>query len=537
MYFVIIVYSIQLKYNNCIQYTPCSLQIETNSNLPMNESRVDRNSSLHVCPDCGKSFTRQSYLSCHMIAHRSPALECDACHRQFGRVDSLRRHRCPAASNSKSLCTDSNATPVAVRPRHMCPNCEKTYSRRETLLQHVVRHHQDLLDDNSGQRKAIEAHPCSVCRRVFASTLSLHNHEVLVHGGTALADSVGFSCGGCGRQFASQLNVDRHLCPNAPQQQGELMMCRQKQTTSSRTGDTKSRAVDINSHLCDVDDETTLPQRSVAEAVVPVKRCKCQFCGRTFSGSGWLHRHVAAAHADQVPMQSCDEVSSIVDQSVSGSQASRGHVCPVCGKSLSSVSNLNKHLLTHGPRRETCPECGRQYHQQATLRQHVRDVHAPPGSYAVECQMCGLRMRSRNSLYSHIARFHPPSSSSVPRHMCGICGRSFYQRGNLRKHEKTHQDHAPYVCPECPCRLRSAERLRRHQTWHKHGAQFPCADCRRCFVQPSDLRRHIAFRHSSTNSTYRCCYCGVCCRHYQVCYITLHMFSARPIQQPGPARQ
>jgi len=485
----------------------------------MNKSLVDSSSGLHVCPHCGKSFTRHSYLSCHITAHKSPALECAACYRQFGRVDSLRRHCCPAASNSKkSLFTNENATSSTVRLRHTCPNCEKTYSRRETLLQHVVRQHQELLDESIGQQKAIEAHPCSVCHRVFASSLSLHNHEVLIHGGTALVGSVGFSCGGCGRQFASQLNVDRHLCPNALQWQDHVDEPMLPRPTSRKLSDTQSYTVESNSNLCDDENEATVRQKFIAGTVV-VKKCTCQFCGRTFSGSGWLRRHVTATHSDQVPMPSCDEVSSAVDQSVRGSKASSGHVCPVCGKSLSSVGNLNKHLLTHGPRHETCPVCGRQFHQRATLRQHVQHVHAPPGSFAIECPTCGLRMRSRNSLYSHIARFHPPSLSSLPRHVCGMCGREFHQRGNLRKHEQTHRDDAPYVCQDCPRRLRTAERLKRHQTWHQQGAEFTCADCGHRFVQPSDLRRHIAFRHSPTNNTYRCCYCGVCCRHYQVCEV------------------
>lgn len=484
----------------------------------MNRSPSDSNSGLHVCTYCGKSFTRQSYLSCHVTAHRSPALGCDACHRQFGRVDSFRRHRCPAAnadaSNAMSLSAESNVTAVTARLRHACPSCQKTYSRRETLLQHVVRHHPELSDDSSGKQKSIEAHPCPICHRVFASALSLHNHEVLIHGGMALADSVGFTCGGCTRHFVSQLNVDRHLCPNAPQQQDnvEPMVRRLQQTTPRKLYNAKSDTLHSNSQHFDVGDEAVLPQQSVGDTAVD-KLCTCQFCGRTFSGSGWLRRHVTASHASEDLEQGCNEISSVIDHD---SHANLGHVCPVCGKSLSSVGNLNKHLLTHGPRHEMCPQCGRQFHQRATLRQHMRDVHAPPGTFAVACPTCGLRMRSRNSLYSHISRFHPSSVSSEPRHMCRTCGRKFHQRGNLRRHEQTHQQLAPYVCPDCPCRLRTAERLRRHQILHQHGAQFTCAECGHCFVQPSDLRRHITFRHSPTNNTYRCCYCGVCCRHYQV---------------------
>jgi len=104
----------------------------------------------------------------------------------------------------------------------------------------------------------------------------------------------------------------------------------------------------------------------------------------------------------------------------------------VCGRSLSSVGNLNKHLLIHSAAREACSLCARRFHARSSLRQHVRHAHAPPGCFAVACPACGRRMRSRNSLYAHVARFH--SSRPPPRHECQHCGRAFHQRGNLRKH-------------------------------------------------------------------------------------------------------
>jgi len=458
---------------------------------------VDSGSSggVHVCRYCGKSFMRRSYLLCHMAAHRSPALECDACHQQFGRVDSLRRHRCPAAVNvAASESTDDDSTEMICH-RHCCPRCDKSYSRRATLLQHVVQHHQELLTDDSG----IDAHPCSVCRRVFVSALSLHNHQLVIHGGlTSLHASDAGRC--------QSVDIKRHLCPTAAQQQ------QQQQDEAVERAKMPS-----DSHT----DETVSSQQQCADETreVPVKKCstKCELCGRTYSGSGWLRRHVITAH-------SCSN-------EVSQQQASACRVCPVCGKSLSSVGNLNKHLLTHTARRETCIACGRQFHQPAALRQHLRQVHAPPGSFAIQCPTCGLRMRSRNSLYAHAARFHTAAVSLG--HVCGICGRAFHHRGNLRKHERTHRGtDALYMCRDCPRRLRSAERLKWHeQMWHnkQQGARLTCADCGRGFVHTTHLRRHIAFRHSNNNNkTYRCCYCGVCCRHYQVqCSSTLLHFVLR----------
>jgi len=440
----------------------------------MIKSAVDTSSDsvhLHACSYCGKSFTRRSYLLCHVVAHRSPALECDACHRQFGRVDSLGRHRCPARTQS-----DVSSSESTTGRRHSCTHCHSTYSRRATLLQHLVRRHRQLLIDSS-----VDAHPCSACRGVFVSALSLHNHQVVRHGVASLS----------GAESSSQPHVDPSLCP-AQQDDDDALT-----STRDSHDDTDSQSV------------SAARRPSVSETR---STFTCQFCGRTFASSGWLGRHVRRAHVDHHDAD---------DAAVSRGCSEQSHVCHVCGKCLSSVGNLNKHLLTHDAPRHTCHDCGRQFHQPTSLRQHRCDVHAPAASFAVECRACGLRMRSRNSLYAHTARFHHASSQA--RHVCHVCGRAFHQRGNLVKHQRTHDD-SVYVCRDCPRRLRSAERLRRHERWHEHGAQLTCAHCTRSFVEPRDLRRHIAFRHSNDNKTYRCCYCGVCCRHYQVCSTTLNNF-------------
>ena len=97
--------------------------------------------------------------------------------------------------------------------------------------------------------------------------------------------------------------------------------------------------------------------------------------------------------------------------------------------------------------------------------------------------------------------------------------------GNLRKHERTHQStdsddsSGVYTCRECRRQLRSAAQLRRHTArchMPRGAARLTCAQCARSFMLPTDLRRHIAFTHTQHRTTYRCCYCGVCCRHYQV---------------------
>ena len=505
---------------------------------------ADRSSSsiVHVCHYCGKSFARRAYLLRHIAAHRSPSLKCAACRRQFGRADSLRRHRCRATITTAAAQL-SPPTEPASRRRHGCPRCEKTYTRRATLLQHVARVHRDAAES------VVDAHPCALCRRVFVSARSLDNHQLSIHAGESAAPP-GRPCARRGRRLASQSSVDRRRCPTNGRGNVEETATSTSRTHDDSRGDNlqiSDNRGDGVRHASHVDDDATASRQSAAPPPRPTPRtCRC--CGRAFSSAGWLRRHLNTAHAHQPshsplttdlsrtsdpsqisshsqtsdssqtndpsqigpsqlvvvlqaanvshhqassshdarvlyqttnvsestsdPLQSSDPSQTndrsrvaIVLQAVNGSsQASNAHaasvsyqttsvsesstsdpplpagggseagrrVCPVCGRSLSSVGNLNKHLLIHSAAREACSLCARRFHARSSLRQHVRHAHAPPGCFAVACPACGRRMRSRNSLYAHVARFH--SSRPPPRHECQHCGRAFHQRGNLRKH-------------------------------------------------------------------------------------------------------
>ena len=53
------------------------------------------------------------------------------------------------------------------------------------------------------------------------------------------------------------------------------------------------------------------------------------------------------------------------------------HKCESCGKSLSSTSNLKKHIHTvhEGHKDHKCESCGKSFSQAGNLKIHIRKVH------------------------------------------------------------------------------------------------------------------------------------------------------------------
>lgn len=105
-----------------------------------------------------------------------------------------------------------------------------------------------------------------------------------------------------------------------------------------------------------------------------------------------------------------------------------------CGKIFSDSMSLKKHLAAHGEKQFICPVegCGKKFLDKSKLRRHNL-VHS--GEKAYKCEICGKRFSLDFNLKTHL-RTH----TGLKPYICRFagCGKKFTQSSNLVAHEKVH---------------------------------------------------------------------------------------------------
>ncbi|XP_063078112.1 zinc finger protein 252-like isoform X2 [Engraulis encrasicolus] len=85
--------------------------------------------------------------------------------------------------------------------------------------------------------------------------------------------------------------------------------------------------------------------------------------------------------------------------SSSSTTGTKKHVCPVCGRSFSGSGDLNKHVRIHtGEKPYACTTCGKRFRRADHLQTHRR-VHTGEKPYV--CPVCGQRFSVRTTLQKH----------------------------------------------------------------------------------------------------------------------------------------
>ncbi|XP_075118389.1 uncharacterized protein LOC142190361 [Leptodactylus fuscus] len=137
---------------------------------------------------------------------------------------------------------------------------------------------------------------------------------------------------------------------------------------------------------------------------------------------------------------------------------------------------------THTGKLYSCPECGKCFFFKSSLLKH-QTIHTREKSYS--CPDCGKCYTQKSYLVTH-QRIHTGEKPFS----CPVCGKSYTQKSHLLTHQRTHTGEKPYSCPECGKSYTQKSNLVTHQRTHTGEKPYSCPECDKCFTWKSNLVTH-----------------------------------------------
>uniref|UniRef100_A0A182HT35 C2H2-type domain-containing protein n=1 Tax=Anopheles arabiensis TaxID=7173 RepID=A0A182HT35_ANOAR len=394
-----------------------------------------------------------------------------------------------------------------------CYICMETLESESVLQEHLGTVHLKLLPfhcdkclqyyrtiDEVNQHLISHEYPfvCMYCPRKYSSERQLENHN---------KDCNTYRCLYCPAEFEVLSHLNTHKRQHAAQLRGKLKCkaCGRQFTQSShlkrhlRSGScvgAKERGPKRKYMRRQGQEIPTSPRGGDQCSKEPQNKnlLYCQVCDRKFVSNSYLARHFERDHS---------ELRFPL------------FPCDVCTKKFTSFEKSVLHRRYHRrqpaikpkelkkPKETVCKICDKEFRVDHQLLRHLTEEH----SLALElfqCDQCPRKFSTEFKLRKHHYNSHRENKTL---YVCSHCGQKFEKKLTLKDHETKHLGMPAYRCAVCDKTFIHKHSLDRHALVHSDEKQFACEFCAKTFKRNTTLVIHR--RIHTGEKPYQCEPCGM----------------------------
>jgi KRAB domain-containing zinc finger protein len=284
----------------------------------------------------------------------------------------------------------------------VCGICAKSFLLESTLKTHIASAHFDALASDSRPRTASQSSArsqdsktsqqadvqavlkCEQCETTFSDAAALRAHAESEHGaanvgdGAACTSTARFVCTveGCDKSYVARASLNNHIRATHDGRDYRCEQCGKRFSTSSS----------VRRHLSNV------------HAITPKVEffCPIETCSAAFRHNEYLDKHLKAVHDTSLEYE-CDK-------------------CDECGQKFDARSGMRRHISAkHKPLQ--CHHCDMRFNSTAILNQHIERKHGrqrTSPAAPTDCAHCAQPHRTLAELVQHTMQAHPTLFGGKP---------------------------------------------------------------------------------------------------------------------------
>ncbi|GLH09699.1 Krueppel homolog 1, partial [Gryllus bimaculatus] len=329
---------------------------------------------------------------------------------------------------------------------------------------------------------------CPFCERSFTSRKMLEQH-VNVHMGEKP-----FVCTVCGTAFSWCSNLRRHV-NNVHKKHKKSK--KQKTTTGTHSSTARLEPVEDDGTKMTT---TTTPASASAKSSVEEKTSVAT--SSEISKSSQIPTYTQKERNDIEEQPPLSTKRSSNDDSTSQGARLRLQACHVCGRKFSSESYLKQHMNSHsGEKPYECTQCGVTFGWESSLLRHKRKAHRGKQSPAKNNPVVSMQTGTKISMVKTcpdtevVKSFIPQTEkmdAGIPHQTSLISdGNNQGSKRLILDHLRRHTASGHHQCNLCGRKFSSRWHLDRHVNSHSVLKPFRCSLCEKSFIWERNLKAHL----------------------------------------------